>query len=135
MATIRGPIEGRDDNAPVVPTGRVSVSFDDGRFATTRPRSHSWDDSFVYDEVPRRQVMRRARPWDCTGGTAGVGSTHRQHPLGFQRGGCHGADRDRISVDASAWITFRGDTIGEIHHHLDMLTLLQQLGALPGAPQ
>jgi hypothetical protein len=36
-------------------------------------------------------------------------------------------------VPAVAWITFQGDTIQAVHHHLDVLTMLQQLGALPGA--
>jgi steroid delta-isomerase-like uncharacterized protein len=39
---------------------------------------------------------------------------------------------NRISVDASFWTRDEGDAIGEIHHHLDVLTMLQQIGALPG---
>jgi hypothetical protein len=27
------------------------------------------------------------------------------------------------------WLTFAGDRIRTVHHHIDMLTLLQQLGA------
>jgi steroid delta-isomerase-like uncharacterized protein len=42
------------------------------------------------------------------------------------------ATGSRISVEASAWHHFEGGTIREIHHHLDVLTLLQQIGALPG---
>jgi steroid delta-isomerase-like uncharacterized protein len=46
-------------------------------------------------------------------------------------GGTVAATGREISVDASAWLRFRGDRIGEIHHHLDALMLLQQIGALP----
>jgi hypothetical protein len=35
-------------------------------------------------------------------------------------------------IDASFWTRDEGDAIGEIHHHLDVLTMLQQMGALPG---
>jgi steroid delta-isomerase-like uncharacterized protein len=37
----------------------------------------------------------------------------------------------RIAVPASVWYTFQGDQISEIHHHLDMMSMLQQLGAIP----
>jgi steroid delta-isomerase-like uncharacterized protein len=36
-----------------------------------------------------------------------------------------------IIVEASAWYQFDGGLIREVHHHVDILTLLQQLGALP----
>jgi ketosteroid isomerase-like protein len=36
-------------------------------------------------------------------------------------------------VRASFWARFDGDVVAEIHHHLDVLTLLGQLGALPSA--
>ena len=42
------------------------------------------------------------------------------------------ASGNRISVDASFWVRDEGDGIREIHHHLDVLSLLQQIGALPG---
>ena len=42
------------------------------------------------------------------------------------------ASGNRLSVDASFWTRDEGDAIEEIHHHLDVLTLLQQIGALPG---
>jgi steroid delta-isomerase-like uncharacterized protein len=38
---------------------------------------------------------------------------------------------NRIAVDASFWTRDEGDSIQEIHHHLDVLALLQQVGALP----
>jgi hypothetical protein len=38
---------------------------------------------------------------------------------------------NRLSVDASFWVR-ADETIQEIHHHLDVLRLLQQVGALPG---
>jgi steroid delta-isomerase-like uncharacterized protein len=37
-----------------------------------------------------------------------------------------------IRVPAAAWFTFDGEMVQEVHHYLDVLTLLQQLGALPG---
>jgi steroid delta-isomerase-like uncharacterized protein len=38
----------------------------------------------------------------------------------------------RIRVDASAWFRFEDDTIREVHHHIDVLTMLQQIGAMTG---
>lgn len=43
------------------------------------------------------------------------------------------ASGKRISVQASLWYTIQGGRIKEVRHHLDMLTLLQQLGVLPAA--
>jgi predicted ester cyclase len=40
----------------------------------------------------------------------------------------------RISVEASLWARFEGDKAREVHHYLDVLTLLQQIGAMPGPP-
>jgi steroid delta-isomerase-like uncharacterized protein len=37
----------------------------------------------------------------------------------------------RVSVDASMWTRFEAGKIKEIQHHVDALTLLQQIGALP----
>ena len=37
----------------------------------------------------------------------------------------------RAPVQATMWYTVKGDRVREIHHHLDLLTLLQTLGALP----
>ena len=37
----------------------------------------------------------------------------------------------RINVPASLWITFRGDQAKEVHHHVDVLTMLGQLEAIP----
>jgi steroid delta-isomerase-like uncharacterized protein len=42
------------------------------------------------------------------------------------------ASENRIAVDASFWARYEADSIQEIHHHLDVLALLQQIGALPG---
>jgi ketosteroid isomerase-like protein len=36
-----------------------------------------------------------------------------------------------VDVRASFWARFEGDVVAEAHHHLDVLTLLGQLGALP----
>jgi steroid delta-isomerase-like uncharacterized protein len=42
------------------------------------------------------------------------------------------ATGNKVSVPATQWITFDGDKVREVHHHIDILTLLQQIGALPG---
>jgi steroid delta-isomerase-like uncharacterized protein len=36
-----------------------------------------------------------------------------------------------VSVAATLWTSVRGDTVAEVHHHLDVLMLLTQIGALP----
>jgi steroid delta-isomerase-like uncharacterized protein len=38
----------------------------------------------------------------------------------------------RVAADASFWARYEGDRIQEVHHHLDVLALLQQVGALGG---
>ena len=40
----------------------------------------------------------------------------------------------RISVEASLWARFEGGKAREVHHYLDMLTLLQQIGAVSAPP-
>jgi steroid delta-isomerase-like uncharacterized protein len=50
-------------------------------------------------------------------------------------GGVVEASGKRISADATAWFRFRGDTISELHHHLDVLMLLLQIGAIPAPAQ
>ena len=37
-----------------------------------------------------------------------------------------------ISALATLWVTFEGDKAREVTHDLDVLTVLQQVGALPG---
>jgi hypothetical protein len=37
-----------------------------------------------------------------------------------------------VAADASFWARYEGDRIQEVHHHLDVLALLQQVGALGG---
>jgi steroid delta-isomerase-like uncharacterized protein len=37
----------------------------------------------------------------------------------------------RAPVPATMWYMIEGDRVREIHHHLDFMTLLQALGALP----
>ena len=39
---------------------------------------------------------------------------------------------DRVSVVGSVWSRFEGDTIREIHSHIDALSLREQIGAMPG---
>ena len=38
----------------------------------------------------------------------------------------------RVSTHGTLWITFDGGKVREVRHHLDVLSLLQQIGALPG---
>src|SRR5919107_6046747 len=40
----------------------------------------------------------------------------------------------QISVEASLWVRFHGDKAREVHHYLDVLSLLQQIGAIPREP-
>ncbi|HEX5689827.1 MAG TPA: ester cyclase, partial [Roseiflexaceae bacterium] len=40
----------------------------------------------------------------------------------------------RITVPATLWYTISDNRVTAIHHYLDMLTLLQQLGAFESAP-
>ena len=47
-------------------------------------------------------------------------------------GGTLEASGARIRVDASLWARFEGEKAREVHHYLDVLTLLQQIGAMPG---
>jgi steroid delta-isomerase-like uncharacterized protein len=39
---------------------------------------------------------------------------------------------NRVAADASFWARHEDEAIREIHHHLDVLSLLQQVGALSG---
>ena len=36
-----------------------------------------------------------------------------------------------IGVQAVVWYTFQSDTVQEVHHHLDVMSMLQQIGARP----
>jgi steroid delta-isomerase-like uncharacterized protein len=42
---------------------------------------------------------------------------------------------NRISIPASNWIRFAGDRAKETHHYLDVLALLQQIGAMPASTE
>jgi steroid delta-isomerase-like uncharacterized protein len=42
---------------------------------------------------------------------------------------------NRISVPAANWVRFAGDHAKEVHHYLDVLALLQQIGAMPGSAE
>ncbi len=46
-------------------------------------------------------------------------------------GGTVPASGASVSVPATLWISVSGDEVAEVHHHLDVLTLLAQIGALP----
>ena len=41
------------------------------------------------------------------------------------------ASGSRVSALGTLWVTFDGDKAREVTHHLDVLTILQQVGALP----
>jgi steroid delta-isomerase-like uncharacterized protein len=53
-------------------------------------------------------------------------------PLETPGGTVPATDR-RIEAAATLWVTVRGGKATAIRHHLDVLALLQQVGALPGA--
>jgi steroid delta-isomerase-like uncharacterized protein len=36
----------------------------------------------------------------------------------------------RIMVPATLWLTFQGEQVREIHHHIDMMGMMQQLGVM-----
>ena len=36
-----------------------------------------------------------------------------------------------VSVDATLWIETRGDVVAEVHHHLDVMALMAQIGGYP----
>ena len=40
----------------------------------------------------------------------------------------------QIMVPATLWLTFQGEQVREIHHHIDMMGMMQQLGVMP-SPQ
>ncbi|NTU82294.1 MAG: ester cyclase [Chloroflexales bacterium] len=40
----------------------------------------------------------------------------------------------RFTIDAIAWYTISGNRVVAMHHYIDMLTMLQQLGAFEPAP-
>jgi steroid delta-isomerase-like uncharacterized protein len=46
-------------------------------------------------------------------------------------GGVITASGKQISVPATVWYTFQGDKIQEVHHHIDIMTMMTQLGAMP----
>jgi steroid delta-isomerase-like uncharacterized protein len=46
-------------------------------------------------------------------------------------GGILPASGKRINVLATVWYTLQGDTIQEIRHHLDIMTMMTQIGAIP----
>ena len=48
-------------------------------------------------------------------------------------GGTLPASGKPIDVQGVLWLTFQGDILQEVHHHLDVLRMLQQVGALPAA--
>ena len=69
------------------------------------------------------------------GGTAAAevawAGTHRG-PLETP-GGTIPATGRRVEAAATLWVEARGGQAAAIRHHLDVLALLQQVGALPGA--
>jgi steroid delta-isomerase-like uncharacterized protein len=86
------------------------------------------------------QGWRHALP-DCTGTihVSAMNDTAATHELTWQAthtgpletpNGTLPPTGKRITVQAALWYIFDGDHIREIHHHLDVLSLLHQLGAL-----
>jgi steroid delta-isomerase-like uncharacterized protein len=57
---------------------------------------------------------------------------HHQGPLETP-GGTVAATGQRVEAAATLWVTVHGGKATAIRHHLDVLALLQQVGALPGA--
>ena len=49
-------------------------------------------------------------------------------------GGTLPPSRAQVSVEASFWVPIDGDKAREIHHYLDVLSLLKQIGAIPREP-
>jgi steroid delta-isomerase-like uncharacterized protein len=43
------------------------------------------------------------------------------------------ASGQRVSVDATLWVTVRDGGAAEVHHHLDVMALMAQIGALATA--
>ena len=87
------------------------------------------------------QAWKQAFP-DATGTIRNVvanGNTvvHEVEWAGTQTGdmptpsGILPASGKQITVLASLWYTFQDDTIQEVHHHMDVMTMLMQLGAIP----
>lgn len=37
-----------------------------------------------------------------------------------------------VSVEATLWVDARDGRVSEVHHHLDVMALLAQIGAMPG---
>ncbi len=50
-------------------------------------------------------------------------------------GGTIPATGTRVVVPASFWVTFQGEQVKEVHHYLDAMSLLQQLGVMPAPGQ
>jgi steroid delta-isomerase-like uncharacterized protein len=46
-------------------------------------------------------------------------------------GGVLPASGKRVTVLASVWFTFQGDLIQEVRHHIDIMTMMAQIGAIP----
>ncbi|HEU5101993.1 MAG TPA: ester cyclase [Roseiflexaceae bacterium] len=45
-------------------------------------------------------------------------------------GGTLPASGRRVMVPAMIWLTFEGDQIQEVHHHIDVMGMMQQLGVM-----
>ena len=99
----------------------------------------------VDDYVQLCQGWKRAFP-DAAGAVrraiAGGGTVAQELTwTGTHRGPLEGpggtipASGRRIEVAASLWLSFQGDKAKEIHHQLDVLGRLQQVGAIPAPGQ
>ncbi len=77
-------------------------------------------------------TVRRVAAGGDTAAADVVWAGSHQGPLETP-GGTVPATGRRVEVAATLWVTVRGGQATAIRHHLDVLTLLQQVGALPGA--
>jgi steroid delta-isomerase-like uncharacterized protein len=88
----------------------------------------SWKAAFpdavgtIRSSIASGDVVAQELVWD------GTHTGALQTPAGVIEG-----TGNRISVDAATWIRYAGDRAQEIHHYLDVLTLLQQVEG-PQAP-
>ena len=86
------------------------------------------------------QDWKRAFP-DVTGAVRQTAATEttvvldliwegRHHGPLAGTGGVIPATGKRVMVPAVLWLTFAGDRIRSVHHHLDLFSLLQQVGVM-----
>jgi steroid delta-isomerase-like uncharacterized protein len=75
-----------------------------------------------------RGTIRNAVGTDTTAAQEILWEGAHSGPLQTPAGVLEASGRS-ISVEASLWSRFEGDKAREVHHYLDVMTLLQQVGA------